>query len=312
MSVLRIEHLRHDVRRHFWTPPRTILKDVCVTVERGEILGFMGPNGAGKTTTIKAVLGLLRPQSGTIEILGGSPSATAVRRRLGYLPEQPYFPAHMSAHELVVEHGLLSGLTYGDSRRRAREVLGLVGLSRTATERLKNYSKGMLQRAGIAQALVGDPDLVIFDEPMSGLDPLGRRDVRELMVELRRRGKTVFFSTHILPDVEIICDRVAIIVAGETRAQRHLAELTGAHVDRVEVTSDVLPDALVRAATALARRAEPRSDAMVFECAEVNTANSLLDLLRQHQITVRSVQAIRPSLEDLFVQEAAGNAERPS
>ena len=314
MSVLKVEHLTHSVRRHFWTPRHTILHDVSLTVEAGEIFGFLGPNGAGKTTTIKSILGLIRPTAGTVELLGRPGHDTAVRRRIGFMPEQAYFPDHLSARELLTHHGLLAGMTRGESGRRAAQVLELVGLGRVAGDRLRTYSKGMVQRAGLGQAIVADPDLVILDEPMSGLDPLGRRDIREVMVELRRQGKTVFFSTHILPDVEMICDRVAIIAGGTTRRVGRISDLLGETVLGVELVIDACDPAKLGDVAALVVSSELRGQELLVQCKTLEDANRIVDAVRTHGLALRSLEVLRRSLEDLFVSEAVRHhgEERPS
>jgi len=191
------------------------VQDLSFEVCHGEIFGLLGPNGAGKTTTIKAILGLLRPDAGHVTLLGQPSSDVRVRRRIGYMPEQAYFPDQLSARELLLEHALLAGLRLAAARRRTAEVLERVGLpAARAGDRLRTFSKGMLQRVGLAQALVSDPELVILDEPMSGLDPLGRHLIKSIISELRGQGRTVFFSSHILSDIEDLCDRIGIIHRG--------------------------------------------------------------------------------------------------
>ncbi len=307
--ALAIDDIRYSIRRHFWTGRTAILQGVSLDVEPGEIFGFLGPNGAGKTTTIKAIIDLIRLDSGSIRLLGSAPGEVAVRRRIGYMPEHAYFPEYLTVRELLLGHGLLSGLTIAKAHESAAEILERVGLSHAAGRRLGTYSKGMLQRAGLAQALVGDPDLVILDEPMSGLDPLGRRDIRDIMTGLRDRGKTVFFSTHILPDVEMICDKVAIIVGGKSRKLGRLDELLGLSVQGADVLAASCSGRVRDDAAAHSLRVEDRQSAVLFEAASVDDANRIVDLLRGAGVTVLGLQVRRQSLEDLFIDEATGNVD---
>lgn len=302
--VLLVENLEHHIRPHFFSKQRTILSNVSFHVEAKEIFGFLGPNGAGKTTTIKAILGLIRPKSGRIAIFGTDASQVQARKRVGYMPEQAYFPDQLTARELVLQHGVLGHLSPSQAKVRAEEVLERVGLVHAASDRLHTYSKGMLQRVGLAQALVSDPDVVVLDEPMSGLDPLGRRDIREIMLSLRERGKTVFFSTHILPDVEAICDRVGIIVHGETRREGRLQDLLQDSTKRAEVVCSACDQTIKQKANPLTTRTEERGHVVVFETPNIEQANGLVDMLWSNEVQVLSVQPIRSSLEDLFVREA--------
>jgi len=212
-----------DLQKTYRTPFRRkkveALRGVSFTVERGQIFGFVGPNGAGKTTTIRTLMGLIRPTGGSAKLLGHAIPSRAARFRVGFLPEAPYFYDYLKIDELLDLAGRLFGVPGAERKRRADALIERVGLDRARGQSLKKFSKGMLQRAGLAQALMNDPELVVLDEPMSGLDPIGRKEVRDLILELRDQGKTVFFSTHILSDVEAITDQVAIIARGQLTAQ---------------------------------------------------------------------------------------------
>ena len=224
--AIKLDGLTKDYAVGFWRPrPYRALDQVSLEVASGEVLGYLGPNGAGKTTTLKLLMQLIYPTAGTAEILGRPAGDVGARRRLGYLPELPYFYDNLSAEELLVYFGGLFSLSAADARRRAATLLDRVGLGAARHQRLRRYSKGMLQRVGIAQALINDPEVVFFDEPMSGLDPVGRRDTRELIRQLGAEGRTVFFSSHILSDAEALCDRVAIMAQGKLIATGRIADL---------------------------------------------------------------------------------------
>src|SRR5689334_23532385 len=212
--AVRIESLTKTYRSQ-WTGRRTVgLDAVSLEVRRGEVFGYLGPNGAGKTTTLKILTGLLKPTSGRAWLLGESIDHVSSRRQLGFLPEQPYFYDYLNGIEYLEFAAQLSGMGAHEATKAARRWFGRVGLDGRESLVLRKYSKGMLQRIGLAAACVHEPELLVLDEPMSGLDPFGRRDVRELILEQRAKGTTVLFSSHILPDVELLCDRVAILLEG--------------------------------------------------------------------------------------------------
>lgn len=202
-----------------------LLDDISLTIHRGEVFGFLGPNGAGKTTTMKAILGIIRGETGTISILGGTMDDLEVRKKIGFMPENTYLYKHLTGDEFLDFNGKFYGLHGEDLESRKTQILEKVGLTHARTKRLSTYSKGMLQRIGLAQSLLHDPEIVFLDEPMSGLDPVGRKMIKDLMIELKQEGKTLFFNTHILSDVEAICDSFAIIHGGKiiaTEAIKHL------------------------------------------------------------------------------------------
>ncbi len=298
-----------DLRKTYRTPFRRkkveALSGVTFTVERGQIFGFVGPNGAGKTTTIRTLMGLIRPSAGSAAILGHAIPSREARRRVGFLPEAPYFYDYLTVGELLDLAGRLFGMSAAARTQRANELIEKVGLGRARTQSLKKFSKGMLQRAGLAQALMNDPDVVVLDEPMSGLDPIGRKEVRDLILELRDQGKTVFFSTHILSDVEAITDEVAIIARGQLQAQGSPAELVQKTLRGVEVTVRLAADA----ATAELEAGAERVRRVGTELAIVLPADADVDawIARAHTAGAKiiSVSPRHETLEDLFLREVA-------
>ena len=200
---------------------------LSLAVGQGEILGFLGTNGAGKTTTIKMLLGFFRPDAGRVTVLGGDPCDAATRRKIGFMPETAYYYPYLNVRELLAFYGGLCGMSKDQIRTRSEMLIARVGLTDAGNRLLRTYSKGMLQRAGIAQALLHDPDLLILDEPLTGLDPLARIQFRDLILELRRQGKTIFFSSHELSEAELICDRVAILKQGALVLSGAVSEIAG-------------------------------------------------------------------------------------
>jgi ABC-2 type transport system ATP-binding protein len=301
-----------DLRKVYRTPFRRrkvqALSGVSFEVRRGEIFGFLGPNGAGKTTTIRVLMGLIKASSGTARIFGHDVPSRAARMRLGFLPEQPYFYDYLTVGELLDLAGRLFGIDAATRKKRADGLIERVGLGRARGQSLKKFSKGMMQRAGLAQALMNDPDLVVLDEPMSGLDPIGRKEVRDLIVELREQGKTVFFSSHILTDVEAIGDRVAIVAGGTIRALGAPDEL----VKQTILATDVvlrLPeaaDAAERAEAALAGRAQKArrtAGELLLTVAPDQDVDELLAAARPLGARVVAVTPRHETLEDLFLRQ---------
>ena len=311
MSAINIENLHYSLRTHFWSRRVKILKGVNLKVEEGDIFGFLGPNGAGKTTTIRVLLNLLQKDKGTLEIFGTDPKIVSARESVGFLPEHAYFPEYLSGHELLLQQGQLSGLGLEESKRQAKRKIEEVGLIGKGHIRLRNYSKGMLQRIGIGQALMGDPRLIILDEPMSGLDPLGRRDIRELMFNLKKQGKTVFFSTHILPDVELICDRVALFMNGQIKQYGKLNDFLSPSLNsnviiRIRnISEDHIADLQERS-----KSIELRGGEYIVEATNVADANKLIDRIREWNGEIVNIKTVDLSLEDVFVKEVIqSNAE---
>ncbi len=216
-EIVRLENVVKSFRGDLGLRPKQVLRGISFSVQQGEIFGFVGPNGAGKTTTLKVLMGLIRATEGSASILGRDVGESGFRDQIGFLPENPYFYPFLTAGEILDFYARLSGVEAGQRASRVEALLETVNLSHAADARLRTFSKGMLQRVGVAQALINDPAIVFFDEPMSGLDPIGRKEIRDVILSLRAAGKTVFMTTHILHDVEMTCDRVAIIVKGQIR-----------------------------------------------------------------------------------------------
>ncbi|HWR15236.1 MAG TPA: ABC transporter ATP-binding protein [Terriglobales bacterium] len=292
----------------FWRKAKKrALKPLTFAVPEGEVFGYLGPNGAGKTTTLRLLMGLVDPSGGSFKILGGSISSSLIRSQIGFLPEQPYFYDYLTARELLNYFATLSDVPAKDRTRRIEATLTRVGLAPDSwSTQLRKYSKGMLQRVGLAQAILHEPKLVILDEPMSGLDPMGRREVRDLIEELNHEGKTILFSTHILSDAEALCDRVAVIANGELRGVGVVADLTASVKGNVEV---VWQDAnTVPAITALGLQCHTVGETVRATVPEAQV-DTVIDTLRAHNARLVSLTPVRTTLEDYFVARLAVPAE---
>lgn len=296
--------LTKDYAVGFWRKrPRRALDRLSLQVEAGEVFGFLGPNGAGKTTTLKLLMQLVFPSSGEAKILGHPPGDLRAKRRLGYLPENPYFYDYLTAEELLTYFGALLGLAPADRRRRVSALLDEVGLESERKLQLRKFSKGMLQRVGIAQALLNEPDLVILDEPMSGLDPLGRRDVRKLILRLRDRGCTVFFSSHVLSDAEALCSRVAILAKGRLVASGRLNDMLAFGVRGWELIVADIDDAIVDKYKPRISRALPIGGGrFALELPIETPPEKLLAELTADGGRLVSLNPLRETLENFFVE----------
>jgi len=310
--AIRTEDLTKDFSIGFWRPrPYRALSGLSLTVEQGEVFGFLGPNGAGKTTTLKLLMQLLYPTSGIAEILGKPAGTLSVKQHVGYLPESPYFYDYLTAEELLSYFASLFGYNSADRRRRVSTLLDEVGIGAERRMQLRRFSKGMLQRVGIAQALINDPDVVFLDEPMSGLDPLGRRHVRDLILKLRDKGTTVFFSSHVLSDAEALCSRVAVLAAGKLAAFGSMTDLGAFHVRGWElVVGNLTADALERHRSRV-KRVTPIADQRYALELELEPGPDLLlrDLIAAGAQLV-SLNPMRETLEDFFVQQVRRTEER--
>ena len=310
--VIRVENIVKDVRPGFGLRRKRVLDDISFEVERGEIFGFVGPNGAGKTTTMKLLMGLIRATSGRATILGNEVGQTRFHREIGYLPEHPTFYDYLTGREILHFYARLCGMPAAARKQRVDLLLGWVSLEHAADDRLRTYSKGMLQRVGIAQALVHDPAVVFLDEPMSGLDPLGRKEMRDLILRLREDGKTVFMNTHILSDMEQVCDRIAIIVEGRMCYQGRIEDYLREGEAQVDIELESVPPEL---AAMLEERhgAKLRGvrDRIEFRVVDKHVPDVLRAALEAGAGVV-SVHSHRPSLESVFLTAVrdASHADR--
>ncbi len=280
--------------------PKLALRPLHLSVEEGEVFGFLGPNGAGKTTTLKLLMGLVFPTRGSARILGMDLDDPRVQAQIGFLPEQPYFYDYLTAQEMLAYYAQLSGIPAKERTARVEQMLGRVGLQDAARLQLRKFSKGMLQRVGLAQAILHDPKVVFLDEPMSGLDPMGRREVRDLIQQLRSEGKTVFFSTHILSDAEALCDRVAVIHQGALRGVGAVADLTSEARGKVEMIfcARSLPAALA----GLGAEGHVSGD-MVRAVIPEEKQEAALEILRRERLKLVSLNPVCGSLEEYYIQK---------
>jgi ABC-2 type transport system ATP-binding protein len=297
-TAITVTDLHKSFKSEFLRRKHEILKGITLSVEAGEIFGYLGPNGAGKTTTLKCLLGLIFPEKGDIEILGYPHMSLQAKSRLGYLPENPYFYDYLSATEFLRYYSQLHQIPKAEQGARIDGLLDRVGLKEAADLQLRKYSKGMLQRVGLAQALLHEPELVLLDEPLGGLDPLGRKEIRDIIVQLKEEGRTVFLSSHILQDIEMICDRVAIIVAGRIVNQGRLFDLISEKILFTEITLSGMPEDELQAFGDSLTTQGGKILLKVFEEAKVQ---DVLRLAMERKAAVHSLVPRTESLEDLFV-----------
>jgi ABC-2 type transport system ATP-binding protein len=301
---LTVRDLRKTFNPGLFEKKRQVLKGVSLEVRRGEIFGFLGPNGAGKTTTIKAIMGLIFPDSGEIRVCGGPHTSLEAKRKLGFMPENPYFYQHLKGGEFLRFYAKLIGLHQTEIEGRIDGVLAMVSMSSHANTAMRTYSKGMLQRVALAQALLGTPELLILDEPMSGLDPVGRRDVRDIILEQKGLGTTVFFSSHIIPDVETICDRVAILTQGKVRAVGEVRDIVTREAAGYEVTfTGAEPEGLKTPVVSSNRAGD-----IAWVRVEAARRDALTEELAAMGARLVSLTPVRSTLEDFLLRhyEEAG------
>ncbi|MFO0672176.1 MAG: ABC transporter ATP-binding protein [Polyangiaceae bacterium] len=303
-TVLTVEDLRKTFKKPFSGKKVEAVRGISFTAFEGEIFGFLGPNGAGKTTTIKMLTGLIAPTSGRATILGETAPSPEAMKRVGFLPENPYIYPYLSPREFVTLCAQLSGVPRREVFGRVERIIERVGISSAIDRPARNLSKGMLQRTGLAAALVHEPELLILDEPMSGLDPVGRKEVRDLIVEERKSGRAVFFSSHILSDVEMLCDRVCILKSGSVVLAGAVRELVTGEVRSSEITLDRAPESLVRELAEMGHAARAMGEQTVLDVTGEAAVRAVLEKALASGAVVESVVPKRETLEQIFVRRA--------
>ncbi len=307
--VVTVDNVSKTYPTGFWRRRVRVLSGISFTVARNEIVGFLGPNGAGKTTTIKILNRLAFPDSGKVSVFGEEVGKRPeTRRRIGFMPEHPYFYEYLTGREFLSLCGHLNSMAKKEIGERSREMLSRVGLSGAGDTAIRKYSKGMMQRLGLAQALLHDPELVILDEPMSGLDPMGRMEVRNLIREMKSHGKTVFFSTHILSDVEALCDRVVMLHKGRKVAEGTVEELVGKEgVVYVEILLAPVPSAAWLSSAGLPEGAvSVQGNSLLVRASDHDEANLWIERFREAGAYVRSCVPVKRQLEDIYVERMGG------
>lgn len=304
-AVLKIDKLSKDYRQGWLRKRVRALDSLSLEVQEGEIFGFLGPNGAGKTTTIKILLNLIHATSGHAWLFGEPIGSPSLRRRIGYMPENPYFYRFLTAWEFLDFYGKLAGLHASRRKERATELLNLVGLSEARDKRIGEFSKGMTQRIGLAQAMLNDPRIILMDEPLSGLDPIGRHDMRRLIEKFRQQGKTIFFCSHVLGDVEALCDRVAILHRGKLIRTGAIADLISQQSQGTEITLAESSETQRAALAGLATDVNLRGDLAVVRCGDEGQVEKVLQYALAQSLRVHTVAPVRQNLEDYFMKEIA-------
>ncbi len=298
-NILEVTNLTKDYRSDWTFRPTRVLNSLNLEVRRGECFGLLGPNGAGKTTTFKLILGFLHPTAGSI-LFNGSPITTVIRSDIGFLPEHPYFYEYLTVRETLSLFAALYGIPRAERKDRIDEVIERVELDHKRHAHMRSLSKGLLQRVGVAQAILNRPRLVVFDEPMSGLDPIGRRLMRELIRDIRDRGASLIFSSHILPDVEAVCDRVGILTSGQLREVITLSDHV--HADHFEIVAQCTNGATWTEIETLSGVSLTQRDGRnVIKVAHQKLVNVTVDLLRRNDATIESITPVQTSLEERFL-----------
>jgi len=310
MSIIRIKGFTKTYRTGFWRRKKRALEDLNLTVEQGETFGYLGPNGAGKTTTLKILLGIIQPDSGHATILDKPIEDVFLKSQIGFLPEQPYFYDYLTGKELLEFYAHFFGLSRFERKKRIADLLEMVSLVGAEKMALRKYSKGMLQRIGIAQALINDPKVLFLDEPLSGLDPLGRKEVKDIILRLKGEGKTIFFCSHILPDVEIICDRIGILNKGRLVAVGNLDELLQLEAKGIEIEFNGVSEEGMKKIRKEATRYLEQAHRVQITLNKEDKVMAILRLIDQNGGKVLNVIPHRRSLEEIFVSKLGLEREK--
>ncbi len=300
MKAIEIKGLEKTFTSNFLLKKYKVLKDINISIEKGEIYGFLGPNGAGKTTTIKCMLGLISFDSGESLIYGKDSKSIEGREKIGFLPEHPYFYDYLTAKELLIFSGMLFSIPIKKVMNKAKYLLELVGLEGKEDLKLKKFSKGMIQRLGFAQTLINDPEIIILDEPFSGLDPIGRKELRDLIISLKKSGKTIFFSSHILQDMEMIVDTVGIILEGKTIKQGKLSDLISHSVQYHEVVFRGVDESLLKSNNI---GFELKDNNYITKSKDFEKVNHIIEFIIMNHGKIISVTPFKMTLEDIFLEE---------
>ena len=308
--IIDVQDLHKTYKTPFSRKLVHAVKGITFEVRKGEAFGFLGPNGAGKTTTIRMLMGLIKPTKGKATLFGHPVGERQATSKLGFLPEAPYFYDYLSVTELLDLAGRIFGMSGKNRRKKSDELIELVGLKHAAKSPLKSYSKGMMQRAGIAQALINDPELVVFDEPMSGLDPIGRKEVRDIIQSLKNQGKTIFFCSHILADVESLAERVAIVAKGKVRKTGRLEELltSNQNIKRVEIRCESDEKSKIFAKEMKEQKCEIKGQNVIFRLDDTQDIVSFIKRASESGATLTSVTTETRDLENVFM-EVAGRTD---
>jgi len=298
--ILEVFHISKSFRLGFLLKRTEVLKDISFQVYPEEIIGFLGPNGAGKTTTIKIINGIIFPDQGSLKIFGQEHTKVSVKEQIGYLPEDPYFYHYLTGREFLNFYCQLFGCGFKERKERINRLLKLVGMEEKADLQMRKCSRGMLQRLGMAQALINDPEFVMLDEPMSNLDPIGRRQMRDIILKLKDKGKTIFFSSHILSDVEMICDRVIIIMQGRVISQGKIKDLIEEKIDFFEIAFSGISKEKM---TKIGELISSRDDKSLIKVVGSQGMMAAIKYIKENKGQLVSVNPQKRSLEDIFIKK---------